>query len=137
MPTIYELIIAAFAGFIFSNLRKFVSIRRKGATIDYSFTLKQYVNMDWDIMLTQLIPIMLCLMAWELVPAKYMQYGIFIFAAIGAVGAEVLNTFFSRAESWMVDKIKNFTPEQKPVSFGEGPGGSTNPDPGGLPPKPR
>lgn len=120
MPTINELIIAALSGFLFSNLRKFISLRRKGTAIDYNFTLKQYVLMDWDIMLSQLIPIALCLMAWELVPPTWVKYGVFIFAAIGAIGVEILNTFFSKAETFIVDKIKNFVPgEKQQMRYGE------------------
>jgi hypothetical protein len=135
MPTINELIIAALSGFLFSNLRKFISLRRKGTTIDYKFTMKEYINMDWDIMLSQLIPIALCLMSWEFAPVAWVKYGVFIFAAIGAIGVEILNTFFSKAETFIVDKIKNFIPGQS-KSYGVGPGPVGTPPPPPPPPPP-
>lgn len=111
------LFICAITGMLFSNLRKFISLRRKGDVIDYKFTLKNYLTMDWDVMLSQFISIIAALLCWwsVLLPnyPSWDKYAELIFIIYGGAGSEVLNTLMSKAEKDVISKIKDFSNEPK------------------------
>ena len=138
MQYLLTLFLCAIAGLLFSNIRKIISLRRKGKEIDYNFTVKKYVAMDWDIIVSQVITIVIALLIWKgLVPPEWVKYGELIFVGVGIIGAEILNTFFSKAESFIIDRIKNFTPEGEPKAYGVGAGTvGTTPIPPPPPPPP-
>jgi hypothetical protein len=125
MNTLLTFFLTGLAGFLFSTLRKFISLRRKGRVINYDVTLYSYLRQDWDYFST---------IAWAVGYAKI------IFLLIGAIGAEVLNTFFSQAEKEVISRIKRYgtAEDDRLQAYGGsgGTGGGTNPDPIGLPPKP-
>ena len=111
------LITCAIVGMLFSNLRKFISLRRKGDVIDYKFTIGNYFSMDWDVMLSQLLSIAAALLCWwSVVLPNYPswdKYAELIFIIYGGAGSEVLNTLMSKAEKDVIAKIKDYSNEPK------------------------
>lgn len=96
-------------GLIFANIRKIISIRRKGNLIDYNFKLSSYFNMDWDVIFSQVVVIVCGLMVFKLFSDKsWYKFGELIFILIGGIGSELLNTFMSKAEKDVINKIKNY-----------------------------
>ena len=122
-------------GLVFSNLRKFISIRRKGSSIDYNYTLGCYLKMDWDVILSQFTALIGALFCWSLITESYPQYvkyGELIFIIVGGMGAEWLNALMSRADKDVMAKIKGYTPTADETT-------SSDPDTsfvGNNPPKP-
>jgi hypothetical protein len=111
------LFLCAMTGMLFSNLRKFISLRRKGDVIDYRFSLSNYLNMDWDVMLSQFISIVAALLCWwsVILPnyPSWDKYAELIFIIYGGAGSEVLNTLMSKAEKSVIQKIKDYSNENK------------------------
>lgn len=70
--------------------------------------------MDWDIIFSQFLGIVICLVCWKIFAgASWAKYAELIFITIGGIGSEVLNTFFSRAEKDVISRIKNFNPSKQ------------------------
>lgn len=103
-----------FLGLLFANIRKIISIRRKGNLIDYNFKISAYLKMDWDVIFSQVVCIICGLLVFKLFSDKsWYKYGELIFILIGGIGSELLNTFMSKAEKDVINKIKNYgTPDE-------------------------
>ena len=102
-------------GLIFSNLRKFISIRRKGGSINVNYSLGAYLKMDWDVILSQLLALIGALFCWTYVVVSHpdwVKYSELIFIIIGGMGAEWLNALMSRADKDVMDKIRGYVPTE-------------------------
>jgi hypothetical protein len=113
-----NLILCALTGLLFSNVRKFISIRRKAGLIDYSFTPISYLKMDYDVMFSQLLSVVAAVLCWDkvIVPnyPLFAPYAELVFVIFGAIGSEILNTFMSTAEATIMDKILRFPSKPEP-----------------------
>lgn len=110
MSTTIILFLCGVLGIIYADVRKIISLRRKGSTINYKFTALDYLRMDWDIILSQFLSIVVAVICWKYFSEKeWAKYGEGIFITFGVIGTELLNTFWSRAEKHVIKMIKDFT----------------------------
>jgi hypothetical protein len=140
MHTYFVLFAAGLLGIVFSNIRKFIGLRRKGNEIDYKVTLYYYLKRDWDVITSQFITVIAALLVWKAFSEQsWAKYAELIFIIIGGAGSEILSTLMSKTEMDVIKRIKAYgtespPDERSPEILSTGPGGSTNPN--GQPPKP-